>query len=112
MYVCIRILEASLSATPLRQDRYSDQEGLSEISYHAPKRCEINGRQSNSHADSERERCGGGMHAMRLHLFLSDSRRTDGRTDVVLSLVQSVLPLRYLIEIWERDKTAAVTAIH
>ena len=36
----------------------------------------------------------------------------DGRTDVVLSLVQSVLPLRYLIEIWERDKTAAVTAIH
>ena len=49
---------------------------------------------------------------MRLHLFLSDSRRTDGRTDVVLSLVQSVLPLRYLIEIWERDKTAAVTAIH
>ena len=45
---------------------------------------------------------------MRLHLFLSNSRRTD----VVLSLVQSVLPLRYLIEIWERDKTAAVTAIH
>ena len=84
MYVCIRILEASLSATPLRQDRYSDQEGLSEIAYHAPKRCEMNGRQSNSHADSERERCGGGcMPCVFIYFCPILDGRTDGRGVVV-----------------------------